>query len=144
MVFVLIFIFILRYRRSRNPVPTQIEGSLLLESMWTLVPFRIFLVMFGWGAAIYVDQSQPPADSMEIFVVAKQWMWKFEHQEGVREIDELHVPVGRDVRLTMISQDVIHSLYIPAFRIKTGRAAQPLPKRVVPCHQARPLPPVLC
>jgi cytochrome c oxidase subunit 2 len=118
MIFVLIFIFILRYRRGRHPQATQIEGSLVLESMWTLVPFGIFLVMFGWGAMIYVEQSRPPADSMEVFVVGKQWMWKFEHPEGVREIDELHVPVDRDVRLTMISQDVIHSLFVPAFRIK--------------------------
>jgi cytochrome c oxidase subunit 2 len=118
MIFVLIFIFAIRFRQSRNPEPTQIEGSLVLESIWTIVPFGIFLIMFAWGALIYVDQSQPPAGAMEIYVVGKQWMWKFEHPEGVREINQLHIPVGRDVRLTMISQDVIHSLYVPAFRIK--------------------------
>jgi cytochrome c oxidase subunit 2 len=118
MIFVLIFVFAIRYRRSRNPVATQIEGSLVLESLWSVVPFGIFLIMFGWGALIYMDQNQPPANAMDVFVVGKQWMWKFEHPEGVREIDQLHVPVGRDVRLTMISQDVIHSMYIPAFRVK--------------------------
>jgi cytochrome c oxidase subunit 2 len=118
MVFTLIFIFAIRYRRSRNPVATQIEGSNALEATWTLIPFCIFIFMFLWAASIYVAEARPPADSMEIYTVAKQWMWKFEHPDGQSEIDSLHVPLGRDVRMTMISQDVIHSFYVPAFRIK--------------------------
>jgi len=75
-------------------------------------------VFFAWGAVIYFRQRTPPQDSAEVYTVAKQWMWKFEHMEGQREINELHVPVGRDVKMIMTSQDVIHSFFVPAFRIK--------------------------
>jgi cytochrome c oxidase subunit 2 len=118
MIFILIFIFALKYRRGRHPVATQIEGSNALEATWTLIPFGVFIIMFVWGASIYMVEARPPADALEVFVVGKQWMWKFEHPEGQREIDQLHVPLGRDVRLTMISQDVIHSFFVPEFRIK--------------------------
>jgi cytochrome c oxidase subunit II len=118
MIFILILIFALRYRQSRNPVATQIEGSNALEATWTLIPFGIFIIMFIWGAGIYMTWAQPPPDAEEVFVVGKQWMWKFQHPEGQREIDQLHVPLGRAVRLTMISQDVIHSMFLPEFRVK--------------------------
>jgi cytochrome c oxidase subunit 2 len=118
MIFVLIFIFAMKFRRSRSPIATQIEGSNTLEAIWTLIPFGIFMVMFVWSASIYMTWAQPPPDAEEIFVVGKQWMWKFQHPEGQREIDQLHVPLGRAVRLTMISQDVIHSLFLPEFRVK--------------------------
>jgi cytochrome c oxidase subunit 2 len=118
MIFTLIFIFAMKFRRSRNPIATQIEGSNTLEAIWTLIPFGIFMVMFVWSASIYLTWAQPPPDAEEIFVVGKQWMWKFQHPEGQREIDQLHVPLGRAVRLTMISQDVIHSLFLPEFRVK--------------------------
>jgi cytochrome c oxidase subunit 2 len=118
MIFVLIFIFAMKFRRARNPIATQIEGSNTLEAIWTLIPFGIFMVMFVWSASIYMTWAQPPPNAEEIFVVGKQWMWKFEHPEGQREIDQLHVPLGRAIRLTMISQDVIHSLFLPEFRVK--------------------------
>jgi cytochrome c oxidase subunit II len=118
LVFLLIAIFAVKYRSKPEREVTQIEGSLALEATWTLIPFGLFMIMFVWGAAIYMQEVQPPKDAMEIFVVGKQWMWKLQHPEGVREIDQLHVPLGRDVRLTMISQDVIHSFYVPEFRIK--------------------------
>jgi len=118
LVFAVVAIFAIKYRQRPGRQATQIEGSYALEATWTLIPFGIFMIMFVWGAAVYMKQVQPPADSMDIFVVGKQWMWKIEHPEGVREIDALHVPVGRDVKLTMISQDVIHSFYVPAFRMK--------------------------
>jgi hypothetical protein len=76
------------------------------------------LTFFIWGAVIYFKERTPPADSTEVYVVAKQWMWKIEHMEGQREINELHVPVGQNVKLIMTSQDVIHSFFVPAFRIK--------------------------
>jgi cytochrome c oxidase subunit 2 len=76
------------------------------------------MVMFAWGAVIFVNYSRPPANAMEINVVGKQWMWKVQHPDGQREINELHVPVGQPVRLTMTSQDVIHDFGIPAFRVK--------------------------
>ncbi|MBZ5627247.1 MAG: cytochrome c oxidase subunit II [Acidobacteriia bacterium] len=118
MIFILILVFALRFRRTRNPIVTHIEGSNALEAAWTLIPFGIFMVMFIWSAGIYMTWAQPPPNAEEVFVVGKQWMWKFEHPEGQREIDQLHVPLGRAVRLTMISQDVIHSLFLPEFRVK--------------------------
>jgi cytochrome c oxidase subunit II len=118
LVFVLVAVFAIKYRQKPGGVATQIEGSLALEATWTLIPFGIFMLMFVWGASVYLNEAQPPKNAMDIFVVGKQWMWKLQHPEGVREINQLHVPVGRDVRLTMISQDVIHSFYVPAFRIK--------------------------
>ncbi len=118
LIFVMIAIFAVKYRRSERRVAEQISGSLSLETAWTLIPFAITMVMFVWGASIYLSEAQPPKGSLEVFVVAKQWMWKFQHSEGQREINTLHVPVNRDVRLTMVSQDVIHSFFVPAFRIK--------------------------
>jgi cytochrome c oxidase subunit 2 len=118
MIFILISIFAMRFRRARNPVATQIEGSNALEATWTLIPFGIFMIMFVWGAGIYMTWAQPPPDAEEVFVVGKQWMWKFQHPEGQREINQLHVPLGRAVRLTMISQDVIHGMFLPEFRVK--------------------------
>ena len=75
--------------------------------------------MFGWGAIIFFNESKPPADAMEICVTGKQWMWKIQHLEGTREINELHIPVNRNIRLTLTSEDVIHDFYVPAFRTKT-------------------------
>lgn len=118
LVFALVAFFAIKYRQKPGRLATQIEGSLALEATWTLIPFGLFMVMFVWGAMLYMHESQPPQNAMDIFVVGKQWMWKLQHPEGVREINQLHVPVGRDVRLTMISQDVIHSFYVPSFRIK--------------------------
>ena len=117
-VFVMVGIFVVKYRQRTGHQATQIEGSYALEATWTLIPFGLFMIMFVWGAAVYMNEAQPPRNAMEIFVVGKQWMWKLQHPEGTREIDQLHVPVGRDIRLTMISQDVIHSFFVPAFRIK--------------------------
>jgi cytochrome c oxidase subunit 2 len=118
--FVCIFViyFAARYRHRPGVRAEQIEGSNALEIVWSTIPFLIFMVIFAWGAVVYFKERTPPADSTEVYVVAKQWMWKLEHAEGQREINELHVPVGRDVKLIMTSQDVIHSFFIPAFRIK--------------------------
>jgi cytochrome c oxidase subunit 2 len=76
------------------------------------------MVMFTWGASIYFNESRPPDNALDIYVVGKQWMWKLEHLGGQREINELHIPVGRAVRLTMTSEDAIHSFFVPAFRTK--------------------------
>ncbi len=118
LIFLLIFVFAVKYRHTKHKA-VQIEGSVPLEIAWSLIPLGIFMIFFGWGATIYFQEARPPKDSMEIFVVAKQWMWKMQHQDGVREINELHVPAYKDIRLTMISQDVIHSFFVPAFRVKT-------------------------
>jgi cytochrome c oxidase subunit 2 len=117
-IFSMILVFALRYRRQSGREAEQIEGSNALEITWSVVPLGIFMVIFAWGAFIYFQERTPPRGATEIYVVAKQWMWKLEHVEGQREINELHVPVGRDIEMIMTSQDVIHSFYVPAFRIK--------------------------
>jgi cytochrome c oxidase subunit 2 len=117
-IFTMIIVFALRYRRRKGVEAEQIEGSTVLEITWSAVPLFIFLFIFVWGAAIYFAERTPPRGATEVYVVAKQWMWKLQHPEGPREINELHVPVGRDVKLIMTSQDVIHSFYVPSFRIK--------------------------
>ena len=115
----LVVIFTIKYRRRHaDEVGADIHGSLALELTWTFIPFVLSLVMFVWGADLFFRLSRPPADAMEIFVVGKQWMWKVQHPEGVREINELHVPIGRPVRITIGSEDVLHDYYIPAFRVK--------------------------
>jgi cytochrome c oxidase subunit 2 len=118
LVAVLVFGFSIRYRKSRNPVATQIEGSTLLEATWTIIPLAIFLVAFVWGALLYFRIYNPPTNAMNIYIVGKQWMWKAEHPGGQHEINALHVPIGRPVQLTMISMDVFHSFSVPAFRVK--------------------------
>jgi cytochrome c oxidase subunit 2 len=115
----LILQFMVQYRRRGDAERgAAVHGSLALEILWTSIPFAIALVAFFWGASIYAALQHPPEDAMEIHVVGKQWMWKLQHMEGRREINTLHVPVGRPVKLTMTSEDVIHSFYVPAFRIK--------------------------
>jgi len=119
LIFALVFYFALRYRRrSAGELPRPIEGSLGLELTWTIIPFILTMIMFTWGAALYLKNARPPATTLEVYVVGKQWMWKLQHPEGAREINELHVPVNVPVRLIMTSEDVIHSFFVPAFRIK--------------------------
>ena len=111
--------FGIKYRRRNDVIPEITKVSVKLELTWTIIPFLIFISMFLWGAQVYFEQYHVPPGGMTIYVVAKQWMWKFQHPEGQREINELHVPLGRIIRITAASEDVIHSFYIPAFRIKT-------------------------
>ena len=115
----LVVYFAIKYRR-RHPdeIGHAIHGSLALELLWTIIPFFIVMIMFAWGAKVFFDLYRPPAGAMEIYVVGKQWMWKAQHMDGQREINELHVPVGRPVKLIMGSEDVLHSYFIPAFRVK--------------------------
>src|SRR2546426_3586082 len=117
-IFTMILVFAARYRRRPGVEAEQIEGSNALELTWSVVPLAIFMVIFVWGAVIYFQERTPPRGATEVYVVAKQWMWKLQHEEGHREINELHVPVGRDVKMVMTSQDVIHSFFVPAFRLK--------------------------
>ena len=114
----LVFGFSLRYRASKHPVATQVEGSTLLEATWTIIPLALFLIVFVWGALLYFRIYTPPTNAMNIYIVGKQWMWKAEHPGGQHEINALHVPTGQPVQLTMISQDVFHSFSIPDFRVK--------------------------
>ncbi|HTV64839.1 MAG TPA: cytochrome c oxidase subunit II [Bryocella sp.] len=119
LIFLTIFVFAVKYRRERHPHAAHIEGSLALELAWTLIPLGICMIFFAWGSLIYFQEARPPKGSMEIYCVAKQWMWKFEHEGGQREINQLHIPVGQDVKVILSSQDVIHSFFVPAFRVKT-------------------------
>ena len=114
----LLVTFSIRYRRERHPVAIHIEGSTLLEATWTIIPLAIFLICFVWGALLYFRIYSPPVNAMNIYVVGKQWMWKAEHPGGQHEINALHVPTGRPIQLTMISQDVFHSFSVPDFRVK--------------------------
>src|SRR5215472_1693373 len=116
---ILIIYFAIKYRKSTGRTAEQIHGSTLLEIVWTVIPLGISMVIFLWGAALYFHLQRPPGDALEIYGVAKQWMWKFEFPGGQREINSLHVPTGRAVKVTLISQDVIHSFFVPAFRVKT-------------------------
>ena len=118
LIFLTIFYFVIKYRRRAETKPTQIETNLPLEVTWTVIPLFICALIFLWGASLFIRYSRPPEASTEIFVVGKQWMWKLQHPEGPMEINELHVPLGRPIKLTMTSEDVIHGFYIPAFRIQ--------------------------
>lgn len=119
LIFLVIFYFMVKYRRrSPDERPKEIEGSLPLEVLWTAIPTLIVAFIFVWGSVLYFRNSEPPRGSVEIFVTGKQWMWKVQHPEGQREINELHVPLDRPIKLTMTSEDVIHDFFIPAFRVK--------------------------
>jgi cytochrome c oxidase subunit II len=119
LIFAFIFYFMIKYRRrSEDERAEQIHGSVPLEVLWTVIPSIICAGIFVWSSYLYVRNSRPPANSTEIFVIGKQWMWHIQHPEGPREIDALHIPVGQAVKLTMTSQDVIHGFFVPAFRVK--------------------------
>jgi cytochrome c oxidase subunit 2 len=116
---VVIVVFVIKYRRRSDAEwPDEVHAGMWLEVMWTVIPLGITLAIFFWGAKLYFISRQPPPNSLEVTVVAKQWMWKVQHPEGASEINELHVPVGQPIKLMLISQDVIHDFSVPAFRLK--------------------------
>jgi len=115
----LIVYFALKFhRRTAEQIGARIHGAMSLEIGWTVIPLMITMVLFVWGASVYFAMAYPPEETLNIYVVGKQWMWKFQHLDGQREINELHVPVGRAVKLITTSEDVIHDFFVPAFRIK--------------------------
>ncbi len=118
-IYAMIWWFSVRYRRGkkadRSNAPTS---SHLLEAAWIIIPLGIVLAIFGWSAKIFFDLRTPPKDVMQVHAIGKQWMWKFVNEEGKYEVNELHVPAGQAVEIRMISQDVLHDLYFPAFRTK--------------------------
>ncbi len=116
-IFVTLFAF--QYReKEKFAVPQEIHGSNVLEITWTAIPFVIAMTIFAFGTYVFFNLYRMPADATEIYVVGKQWMWKFQHGNGQREINELHVPVGQKIKLVMTTEDVLHDVYIPAFRTK--------------------------
>jgi cytochrome c oxidase subunit 2 len=119
LIFTLVIVFAVKYRRRPERLHATPTGqNVPLEIAWMAIPLGLCMVMFFWGARLYTALYRPPSDALDVYVVAKQWMWKLQHAEGASEINELHVPVGRPIRLTMTSQDVIHSFFVPAFRVK--------------------------
>ena len=111
--------FGIRYHKTHDgEIGARIEGSLPLELLWSVIPTIIAMVMFGWGASVYYHLRRPPDDAMHIYAVGKQWMWKFQHLEGQREINGLHIPAAGPIKITISSEDVLHSLYFPSFRTK--------------------------
>ena len=114
-----VFFFGLRYReKEKFATPDEIHGSMVLEAGWSFLPFVISMTIFLGGAIVYYNQYRMPEDGMQIYVVGKQWMWKIQHSTGQREINDLHIPVGRKIKLTMTTEDALHSYFIPAFRTK--------------------------
>lgn len=120
LIFLCILVFAIKYRRrSEDERPAEVHANVLLvEVPWSVIPFLLMMVMFVWGADIYFEMARPPDSALQVYVVGRQWMWKTQHLGGQREINELHIPVGRPVKLIMTSEDVIHSFYVPAFRTK--------------------------
>ncbi len=114
----LIYSAIRYHRKAENELGSQKRYNIPVEVAWTVIPFILFLVMFVWGARLYFEIERPPDNAINMYVVGKQWMWKIQHPEGQREINELHIPIGRPVKLTMTSEDVIHDFFVPAFRTK--------------------------
>lgn len=126
LIFLLIFFLAVKYRRRPdNELAQEGEPSKYLEVAWIAIPLMIFMGMFVWGAWVYFELARVPDNALDIYATGKQWMWKFQHPSGQREINTLHVPVNRPIRITMASEDVIHSLFFPAFRTK----ADVLPNR---------------
>jgi cytochrome c oxidase subunit II len=119
LIFVMIVFYAVKYRRrTEADRPQPIEGNVWLEVFWCVIPLGLTMVMFVWGVVVFFDISNPPANALEISIVGRQWMWKAQHPEGQSEINELHVPLGQPVKLTMTSEDVIHDFFLPAFRVK--------------------------
>jgi cytochrome c oxidase subunit II len=114
----IVIFFFKFHRKSKNEIGVPIHGDMRLEVMWIVVPAILSLAMFGWGAVVYVDFRHAPQDTLDVYVIGKQWMWKIQQPNGRREINELHVPVGRNIKLVMASEDVIHDFFVPAFRVK--------------------------
>ena len=118
-VLVMMIVFCVRYRARSNADRSHVPSKdLPVEIAWTAIPMLLFLGLYAWGAIDYAALYRPDPAATPVFVVAKQWMWKAEHRNGRREVGQLHLPLGRPVRLVLTSQDVIHSFFVPAFRIK--------------------------
>ena len=123
-IFATMIFFGIRYRagsrapRAKDIPALQARARRRVETAWTLIPLALFIASFTWAARLYIVRGTPPANAIELFVVAKQWMWKLQHPGGQREIDEMHIPRGQPIKLVMTSQDVIHSFFVPAFRLK--------------------------
>ena len=119
LVTLVVLFFAVKFRRAdEKEIGVPIRGSAALEAAWTIIPFLLAMGMYAWGAVVYVDYRQAPPDTLDIYVIGKQWMWKLQQPDGRREINELHIPVNRNVKLILASEDVVHDFFVPAFRVK--------------------------
>ena len=119
LVVALVAYFALKYRdQTGDSIGAPIAESVLLELGWSLIPFFIFIGIFVWASIVFFHIVRAPDQTLEIYSTGKRWMWRFQHVDGQREINELHVPLGRPVRVVFTSEDVLHDLFIPAFRVK--------------------------
>ncbi|KRT66755.1 MAG: cytochrome C oxidase subunit II, transmembrane region, cytochrome c oxidase subunit II [Candidatus Dadabacteria bacterium CSP1-2] len=121
--FILISIFLvyfaIRYRRRQeNEETPYITGSHVLETIWTIIPSILLIVIFVYGFVVYKDMRTPPEDSLEVTVIGRQWLWQFKYNNGKTTLNELYIPEGRPIKLVMTSEDVLHSFFVPAFRVK--------------------------
>jgi cytochrome c oxidase subunit 2 len=114
----IVYFFFKYHRTESHAVGAPLREDPRLETFWIVIPLILAMTMFSWGAVVYVDYRRAPQDTLDIYVIGKQWMWKAQQPNGIREINELHVPVDRNVRLILASEDVIHDFYVPAFRVK--------------------------
>jgi cytochrome c oxidase subunit II len=114
-----VIVFAVKYRdRTGEKVGAPNTGSILLELGWSIVPFFVSMIIFAWATIVFFHLVRAPDQTLEIYSTGKRWMWRFQHIDGQSEINELHVPLGRPVKVTFTSEDVLHSLFIPAFRVK--------------------------
>jgi cytochrome c oxidase subunit 2 len=119
LVVILVGYFAIKYRDDTGlKVGAPITGSVPLEIGWSIIPFLVAIVIFGWSTVVFFKIVRPPDETLEVYATGKRWMWRFQHVDGQREINQLHVPLGRAVKVTFTSEDVLHSLYFPAFRVK--------------------------
>ena len=119
LIFGTVIYFTAKYRRrSATERPPPIHIDMRLEILWSIIPLILVMISFGWGASLFVHMSQAPEDALELRAVGRQWMWKLQHPSGAREINQMHIPVGKPIKVILASEDVVHSFYVPAFRIK--------------------------
>jgi cytochrome c oxidase subunit 2 len=119
LVAIAVTVFAIKYRdRTGEKVGEPIHGSIPLEIGWSIIPFLISMVIFAWATVVFFQIVRAPDQTLEIYSTGKRWMWRFQHIDGQSESNELHVPLGRPVKVTFTSEDVLHSLYFPAFRVK--------------------------
>ena len=119
LVVIFVIVFAVKYRdRTGEKIGSPITGSTALELGWSIIPFLVSMAIFGWATVVFFQLVRAPDETLEIYSTGKRWMWRFQHIDGQSEINELHVPLGRAVKVTFTSEDVLHSLYIPAFRVK--------------------------
>jgi cytochrome c oxidase subunit 2 len=119
LVVILVVYFAVKYRDDTGlKVGAPITGSIPLEIGWSLVPFFVAMAIFVWATVVFFQVVRPPDQTLDVYATGKRWMWRFQHIDGQREINQLHVPVGRAIKVTFTSEDVLHDLYIPVFRVK--------------------------